>query len=418
MTEVANRQRTRTFDQALRARARNVIPNGMTGHMSVGALPPEYPQFYDHGEGARIWDVDGNEYVDLMCSYGPNILGYRHPKVEAAVAAQHARGNTLSGPAECMVELAELLVERVGHAEWAMFAKNGTDGTSLCLTIARATSGRSAVVMAAGAYHGWAGWSIFKPDGTTKEERSLVYTYTYNDLASVERAIHEAGPDNVAAVFVSPFRHDAGHDEEIVDPAFARGLRALCDTYGAALVMDEVRTGFRLHHGDSWEPLGVAPDLSAWSKAIANGQPLGAVLGTNAYLDGAERIFATGSFWYQAVPMAAAIATIHALRDEAAIEAMVTAGNQLRDGIAAQSIDHQVAVNQTGPVQMPNLSFPGDVAFAKALAFCGVAAANGTILHPRHNWFLCSAHTEEDIDRALIATDAGFRAVRAQFGSD
>jgi glutamate-1-semialdehyde 2,1-aminomutase len=418
MTEVANRQRTRTVDQALRARARSVIPNGMTGHMSVCALPPDYPQFYDHGEGARIWDVDGNQYVDLMCSYGPNILGYRHPKVDAAIAAQQAIGNTLSGPAECMVELAELLVERVGHAEWAMFAKNGTDATSLCLTIARATTGRSAVVMAAGAYHGWAGWSIFKPDGTTKEERSLVYTYTYNDVASVERAIHEAGPDNVAAVFVSPFRHDAGHDEELVDPEFARGLRALCDTYGAALVMDEVRTGFRLYHGDSWEPYGVAPDLSAWSKAIANGQPLAAALGTNAYLDGAERIFATGSFWYQAVPMAAAIATIHALRDEDAIAAMVRAGNQLRDGIAAQSSEHQVAVNQTGPVQMPNLSFPGDVGFAKAMAFCGAAAANGAILHPRHNWFLSSAHTEDDIDRALIATDAGFRAVRAQFGSD
>jgi glutamate-1-semialdehyde 2,1-aminomutase len=418
VTDLASHLRTTTTDQELRSRARKVIPNGMTGHMSVGALPPDYPQFYDHGEGARIWDVDGNEYVDLMCSYGPNILGYRHPLVEAAIAAQHSKGNTLSGPADCMVELAELLVERVAHAEWAMFAKNGTDATSLCLTIARATTGRSAVVMAAGAYHGWAGWSIFKPDGTTKEERSLVHTYTYNDLASVERAIHEAGPRNVAAVFVSPFRHDAGHDEELVDPEFASGLRTLCDTHGAALVMDEVRTGFRLHHGASWEPLGVAPDLSAWSKAIANGQPLAAVLGNAAFLEGAERIFATGSFWYQAVPMAAAIATINALRDEDAIGAMCAAGNQLRDGIAAQSKDHQVAVNQTGPVQMPNLSFPGDVDFAKAFAFCGAAAANGAIVHPRHNWFLCSAHTEDDIDRALMATDAGFRAVRAQFGSD
>ncbi len=418
MTELASHQRTRTNDGNLRTRAKRVIPNGMTGHMSVGALPTEFPQFYDSGEGARVRDVDGNSYVDMMCSFGPNILGYRHPKVEAAVAAQHARGNTLSGPGECMVELAELLVDRVGHADWAMFAKNGTDATSLCLSIARATTGRSAVVTGAGAYHGWAGWSNLKPDGVTAEERSVVHTYTYNDLSSVEQAIDAAGPENVACVFISPFRHDAGHDQELVEPEFAKGVRALCDAHGAALVMDEVRTGFRLHHGSSWEPLGVEPDLSAWSKAIANGQPIAAALGTGAYRDGAERIFATGSFWYQAVPMAAAIATIHALRDEDAIGAMVKAGTQFRQGIEAQSRDHGIAVNQTGPVQMPNLSFPGDANFAKAFAFCAAAVENGTLLHPRHNWFLSSAHTEADIDQALMATDAGFRAVRSQFGSD
>jgi glutamate-1-semialdehyde 2,1-aminomutase len=116
--------------------------------------------------------------------------------------------------------------------------------------------------------------------------------------------------------------------------------------------------------------------------------------------------------------MAAAIATIHALRDEDAISAMTTAGNQFRAGIEQQSRDHGVAVNQTGPVQMPNLSFPADGGFAKAFAFCGAAADNGAILHPRHNWFLSAAHTEGDIDHALVATDAGFRAVRDQFGSD
>jgi glutamate-1-semialdehyde 2,1-aminomutase len=418
MTQIANKERVRTNDQALRRRARRVLPNGMTGHLSVGTLPPQYPQFYDYGDGARVWDVDGNEYVDLMCSFGPNILGYRHPKVEAAIAAQHRKGNTLSGPAECMVELAELLVKRVAHADWAIFAKNGTDATSLCLSVARATTGRSAVVSAAGAYHGWAGWSNLKTDGVTSEERSVVFPYTYNDLASVEHAMQAAGPTNVAAVFVSPFRHDAGFDEEAIEPAFAKGVRALCDRHGAALVMDEVRTGFRMHHGGSWEPLGVEPDLSAWSKAIANGQPLGVALGSSTFLDGAERIFATGSFWYQAVPMAAAIATIHALKDEDAIAAMCKSGDKLRAGIARQSSEYQIEVSQTGPVQMPNLSFPGDIDFAKAFAFCGAAAENGAILHPRHNWFLCSAHTDEDIDRALAATEAGFRAVRAQFGSD
>jgi glutamate-1-semialdehyde 2,1-aminomutase len=272
--------------------------------------------------------------------------------------------------------------------------------------------------MSRGAYHGWAAWSNLSPAGMPAQDRANVYHYTYNDLPSVQQAVGEAGAGNVAAVFVSPFRHDAGHDQELADPAFARGLRALCDSIGAALVMDEVRAGFRLNHGGSWEPLGVNPDLSAWSKAIANGHPIGAALGGEAFREAAGRIFATGSFWYQAVPMAAAVATITALRDENGIASMEKAGQQLRDGIARQSAEHGVAVRQTGPVQMPNLSFPGDENFARASLFCGTAAAHGTLLHPRHNWFLSAAHTSEDIDQALAATDEAFRAVRAQFGPD
>ena len=182
--------------------------------------------------------------------------------------------------------------------------------------------------------------------------------------------------------------------------------------------MDEVRAGFRLHHGSGWEPLGVKPDLSAWSKAIANGYPLGAALGSDRFREGIQQVFATGSFWYQAVPMAAAVATIRALKDEDAITKMEATGTRLREGIARQAEQHAVDVSQTGPVQIPNLSFAGDVEFEKAMTFCGEAAAHGAILHPRHNWFLSSAHTDADIDHVLEATDAAFRAVRAAFGSD
>ena len=130
--------RPRSADGQLRGRARAVIPGGMYGHQSAGPLPPEYPQFMRRGRGARIWDVDGHEYVDLMCSYGPIVLGHQHPAVEAAARAQAEQGDCQNGPGEVMVELAELLVATVQHADWAMFAKNGTDATTICCTIARA----------------------------------------------------------------------------------------------------------------------------------------------------------------------------------------------------------------------------------------------------------------------------------------
>ena len=417
MTETINRTptRTRTNDERLRQRARAVIPGGMYGHMSANALPPEYPQFYQRSEGSHVWDVDGNEYVDFMCSFGPIILGHKHPKVEAAAAAQRAEGDTQAGPAAAMVDAAELLVGRVAHADWAMFAKNGTDATTTCVTIARAATGRAKVLAAAGAYHGSAPWCTIRMDGVTPEDRANLAYYTFNDIASVHRALEEAGGE-AAAIIVSPFRHDAGFDEELVDPQFARDLRALCDRTGAALVLDEVRAGFRMNDGGSWEPLGVAPDLSAWSKAIGNGYPIAAILGSAPFSDAASRIFVTGSFWFQAVPMAAAVATITAIREEDAVAAMQRTGTKLQEGIERQAAEAGVRISMTGPPVMPNLRFPDDADLAKGKVFCGTVAEHGVIIHPRHNWFLSAAHTDHDIERALDATWAGFQAVRAQFG--
>jgi glutamate-1-semialdehyde 2,1-aminomutase len=195
-------------------------------------------------------------------------------------------------------------------------------------------------------------------------------------------------------------------------------LRRICDDAGAALIMDEVRAGFRMNHGGSWEPLGVRPDLSGWSKAIANGHALAAVLGSDSMRDGASKIFTTGSFWFQSVPMAAAVATITALREENAIGTMVRLGQRLREGLDRQARDAGVEVRQTGPVQMPNLAFAGDTAmYERANVFAAAAAERGLIIHPRHNWFLCAAHTDPDIDRALEITEDGFAAVAAAFGT-
>ena len=246
--------------------------------------------------------------------------------------------------------------------------------------------------------------------GLTAEERANVFSYQFNDVASVERAIEEAGRDDVAAIVVSPFRHDAGlrpgTDRSRVRPRCTRVVRPM---RGGA---HHRRGEGRLPFAPRWQ-LGAVrrrPRLcSAWSKAIGNGYPIAAVLGNHRFRRGAERIFATGSFWYQAVPMAAAIATIHALRDEAAIEAMVRAGTLLRAGLDRQSLAYGIPINQTSPVQMPNVSFDDDNAFEKAMAFCATAIKHGAILHPRHNWFLCAAHTDADIERVLSATDEGFR---------
>jgi glutamate-1-semialdehyde 2,1-aminomutase len=358
--------------------------------------------------------------VDFVCSFGPIVLGHAHPKVEAAVEGQRALADCQNGPSPRMVELAERLVDLVPHADWAMFQKNGTDATTLAVSIARAATGRRKVLLARGAYHGSAPWCTPRPAGTTPEDRAHLLPFVYNDVASVEAAAAEAGAD-LAAVLVSAFRHDARFDQEACDPVFARGVRALCDRLGAVLILDDVRAGFRLHLGGSWEPLGVRPDLSAYSKAIANGYPLAAVVGRDALRDAAREVFATGSFWFAAVPMAAALATLEALESERAIERMTRAGSLLRAGLERQARTHGLRITQSGPVQLPFLSFVGDVlagTFERANVFTGEAARRGVWLHPWHNWFLSSAHADEDVRLALDRTDAAFAAVRACFGPD
>lgn len=398
-------------DALLRARAARVVPSGMWGHLHAARLPAGYPQFFARAEGGRIWDSDGREYVDLMCSWGPVVLGHHDPVVDEAVSRQAALGDCLNGPAPVMVELAERLVARVPHADWAMFQKNGTDATTACVMIARAGTGRRTILIARGSYHGAAPWCTPVPTGTTEADRAHQIHFAYNDIASLHAAAERAG-DDFAGVIVTGFRHDNVVDQELPDPAFARAVRAVCDARGAALIVDDVRAGFRLHRGGTWEIVGVRPDLAAWSKAIANGHALAAVTGSDRWRDAASRIFVTGSFWCAAVPMAAAVATLDRLDELDAIGHMERLGRRLRDGLDALACTHGVGLRQSGPVQMPLFLFDDDEGFRIGSAFCSAALNAGAFLHPRHNMFLCAAHTDADIDQVLEAAEAGFRAIR------
>ncbi|GGC89845.1 aspartate aminotransferase family protein [Chelatococcus reniformis] len=401
-----------TPDQQLRARARRVIPGGMFGHMRSEGLPAGYPQFFARGEGCHLWDVDGRRYVDFMCSWGPIVVGHQHPVVTEAVQRQMAAGDCLNGPSERMVELAERLVGLIPHADWALFAKNGTDATTTCVTLARAATGRRKILVAKGAYHGAVPWCSPYPLGVTAEDRAHLITFTYNDAASLEAAVEATGQD-LAGIVVSAFRHDYGFDQELPDPVFARRARELCDAAGAALILDDVRAGFRLTLRGSWDLVGVQPDLSAWSKAIANGYALAAVTGNDRFRDAASRIFVTGSFWCGAVSMAAALATIDVLEAVDGPAHMRAMGQRLRDGIAAQAVAAGIGVRQSGPPQMPTLLFDDDPEGAKGDRFTVEALRRGVYLHPRHNMFLSAAHTEADIDFALDATREALAALAA-----
>ncbi|MBB3358268.1 MULTISPECIES: aminotransferase class III-fold pyridoxal phosphate-dependent enzyme [unclassified Novosphingobium] len=401
----------RTADRDLKARAFKVIPNGMYGHEAVHALPATFPQFFERAEGAYIWDADGNRYLDFMCAYGPSLLGYRDQRVDAAAAAQAAKGDTMTGPSPVMVDLAEALVSMVTHADWAMFCKNGTDATSMAMVAARAQTGKRIVLLAKGAYHGAAPWCTPNPVGVVAEDRAMLRYYEYNNAESLEAAVRDAGED-LAAIFATPFKHDAFFDQALPDPVYARRARELCDETGAMLVVDDVRAGFRLARDCSWSLVGVQPDLSCWGKAVANGQPLSILLGSDRCRKGAGSIYVTGSYWFAAVPMAASLETLRIIRESDYLEQMIRMGDRLRAGLASAAERHGFGLRQTGPSQMPIMLFDDDPDLRVGFAWAEEMLQRGVYIHPWHNMFIAACMTEADVDMAVAAADGAFAATR------
>ncbi len=408
--------RANSRDRDLRDRAAAVIPGGMFGHQSTRLLPDDYPQFFSRAKGARLWDADGNELLDFMCAYGPNLMGYADDAIDDAYVSRMRQGDTMTGPTGLIVELAEQFTRMVTHADWAIFCKNGGDATQIALMTARAHTGRKTVVLAKGAYHGAAPWCATRPNGVTPEDKANQVFCVYNDIASLEAAVAAAG-DDLAAIFAAPMKHDAFTDQVLPDPAYARRARELCDSTGALLVVDDVRAGLRIARDCSWSAVGVQPDLSSWGKCFANGHPISALLGANKAKRAAAQIFTTGSFWYQAAPMAAALETLRRVRETDYLEHMEGLGTRLRDGLAERAAASGFGFRQTGPVTMPLFLFDEDPDLRKGFFWSSQMLKRGVYVHPWHNMFLCAAMTPADIDQALDAAEDSFVALKAQAGS-
>jgi glutamate-1-semialdehyde 2,1-aminomutase len=403
-----NKRNTELLD-----RARKVIPGGMYGHHSTAMLPDVFPQFFERAEGTRLWDVDGNVYIDYACAFGPNLFGYRHARIEEAAQRQAKLGDTMTAPGPVMIDLAEQLVDIITHAEWAMFCKNGSDATSMALMVARAHGQCRKILVAEGAYHGTSTWSTPRPAGTLPEDRAHIVTYRYNDADSLDTVVRKHRGD-IAGVFASPFKHDVFKDQAPPDPAYARLARSLCDAEDALLIVDDVRAGFRIARDCSWSTIGVQPDLSTWGKVLANGHPISALLGSERAREAAQKIFVTGSFWYSAVPMAAAVATLREICETDYLERMIHLGQSLRDGLNEQAAVFGFTLRQTGPVQMPQILFAEDPDLRLGYAWTASALRRGVYLHPYHNMFMNAAMTAADVAQTLDATEHAFRELRTR----
>jgi glutamate-1-semialdehyde 2,1-aminomutase len=312
--------------QALWARSRGLIP---AGTQTLAKGPGQHvdgvaPKYLARGKGARVWDVDGNEYLDMTMAVGPLSLGYAHPAVDDAIRAQLRDGITFSLMHPLEVEVAELVRDAVPGAQSVRFSKTGCDVTSAAVRLARAFTGRDRVVCCG--YHGWHDWYISVTDrdrGVPAATAALTSTFAYDDLESAAAAID----DQTACVILEPVTF------AMPRPGFLAGLRKLCNQRGALLVFDEMWTGFRLGMGGAQERFGITADLACFSKAIANGMPLSALTGRADVMELLEReVFFFTTFGGEALSLAAAAATLHELRASRVPAALAARGRALREG--------------------------------------------------------------------------------------
>ncbi len=399
-------------------RAARVIPGGVYGPRSPRfATFGDFPVFARSARGCRITDIDGNEYIDFMCAFGPIVLGYNHPAVQQAAMGQEEQVNTSSISIDRMVELAETLIARFPFAGWSMFAKNGSDVTTLATRVARANTGRMKLLVAAEAYHGVDPWAVPGGAGVPPAHRSERDEFIWNDVPSVHAAF-DRNKGDVAAVMICPLKHDA--TEAVEDPSqeFLAAINERVAGESALLIIDDVRCGFRLHpSGASHLRYGLEPDVVCFGKAIANGHPISVLVGREDLRETAKSLFFSATHFFAAAPMAAALATMAAYDAEGAFEQMRSAGRTLREGISGAAAKAGVGIRYTGPDTMPYLVFEDDPKLSRVRRFSGLAARRGVIFHPHHNWFLSAAHTPDDVAQAVAVAEECFDLVAKEIAA-
>lgn len=325
---VSARPRSLAQSQALRARAREVIPSE-TQTFSKG--PSQYvqgvaPAFLARARGARVWDVDGNEYIDYPLALGPVILGHNYPAVTEAVTRQLQDGCVFSLPHPLEIDVAEMLTEVIPCAEMVRFGKNGSDATAGAVRLARAYTGRD--MIACCGYHGWQDWYIgttTRNRGVPEAVRQLTVPFQFNNIESLRRVFSDH-PGGVAGVIIEPL------GSQIPAEGFLAEIRALTRREGALLIFDEIITGFRLALGGAQEYFRVVPDLACFGKAMANGFPLAALVGPRDIMQLLDEVFFSFTFGGETLSLAAAAATLRELRARPVIDHLWAQGQRLQDG--------------------------------------------------------------------------------------
>ena len=373
-----------------------------TGYERIGGNPV----FIDRAEGARLRDVDGNIYTDYLLGFGSVVLGHGHPEVNRAVVAALGRGVNPTLLDVAHLDLAERIVGLVPSADLVTFLKTGSDAVDAAVRLARAVTGRSHVLHYG--HHGWHDWCSASP-GVPDAARSLLHRFAYNDLAGA-CALFDAHPGEIACVVMMPY------ELEPPQPGYLQAMKQLTHRNGALFILDEVRSGFRIGLGGAQGAFGVAPDISAFGKAMANGHAISALAGRREIMTRILELGLTVTYFRSPDAMAASLATLSILEREDVPARLKRLGRRLMDGLDQAALKARVPARSVGLEATPFLRFGHgrEAERDRALRlFCNGMLARGHLMTPAHHWFLCAAMTEDDIDRTVRAAERTLADVAA-----
>ena len=393
----------------------DLIPGGVLGaRKPVDFIDGEYPIFIESGKGCRLIDVDGNEFIDFLCGYGPIILGYREEEVDEAVYKQiRDKGFCFTLTQKYQNLLARKLTELVPSSELSIFLKTGSDATTASIRVARAYTNKLKVMRCG--YHGWHDWCVEMKGGIPGKFFEDVFEFQYNNLEQLADLMAKHG-DQTAAIIMTPFGHPNHQEMQIPKPGFLEGVREIADRYGAVLVYDEIRTGFRLSMGGAQKLYGVTPDLSVLGKAIANGYPISVVTGKkDVMMAAADKLFISSTFFPNSDAFIAALKTIEILERDNVLENIWQKGERFIKKIGALIDKYDVGAELTGVAPMFYITFKKDDTGAykgKRKVFYTQMIRRGFFFSPFHHAYISFRHTEEDLELTLEAIDNSLAATK------
>jgi len=399
--------------------AKTLVPGGVLGARKPGDfIMGEYPIFLEYGKGCRLTDVDGNEFIDFLCGYGPIILGYREDEVDDAVYRQiKDKGFCFTLTQPYQNDLAKKLNALVPSAELSIFLKTGSDATTAAIRIARAYTGRIKVMRCG--YHGWHDWCVEMKGGIPEKFYEDVHEFHYNDLDMIEDLMKKHG-DQTAAIIMTPFGHPLHQKVQVPKPGFLEGVRKLADKYGSVLVYDEVRTCFRLRMGGAQELYGVTPDLTVLGKGMANGYAISVVTGKkDVMMAAASKLFISSTFFPNSEGYIAALKTIEIMEREKVLDNIWDKGGRLLTKIQ-DVIDKypNTGAELTGVAPMFIVTFTKgnpETQRDRRTDFYTQLIRRGFFFTPHHHAYISYRLTEEDLDLTIKAMDESMAYVSEKY---